>query len=262
VPGGRSAQASRAALAALPAPGSQSIVYTATLTLQTRSVSTVAAKATALATAAGGYVSSENTILPRAPGNHSMVSLQLKIPVAAYPSMLGKLSGLAQQVSLAQQAQDVTQAVADTSSRVASAQAAIAQLRALLAHSASVSSLLSVQNEINTQEANLEALQSRQRALNRETSYATVTLLLSAKPPPAVKPPHHPGGFIGGLKAGWHGFGQFVSAVLTAAGAVLPFAVLAALAGYGAYRGRRWLLRQKGRTDQAAPGAAGPSPGQ
>ena len=73
---------------------------------------------------------------------------------------------------------DVTQQVADVGSRVASAQAAISQLRALLKRAGSVGALLSVQDEINSQEASLEALLAQQRSLAHETSYATVTVTL------------------------------------------------------------------------------------
>ena len=72
----------------------------------------------------------------------------------------------------------MTQQVADVTSRVASAQAAIAQLRALLRQAGSVSALLDVQEQINSQESDLEALQAQQRALARATTFATVSLLL------------------------------------------------------------------------------------
>ena len=52
-------------------------------------------------------------------------------------------------------------------SRVTSAQDAITQLQALLKRAGSVSSLLSVQEQINAQESGLEALQAQQRALAR-----------------------------------------------------------------------------------------------
>ena len=111
----------------------QAIVYTASLTVRATDISRVTALAEGIAAAAGGYVSSENTLLDRAHPAQSTVNLQLKIPVAAYPATLAELSTrLGTRISVSQQAQDVTQTVADVTSRVASAQAAITQLRALL----------------------------------------------------------------------------------------------------------------------------------
>ena len=177
------------------------------MTVRTAHLTQAAARATQLARAAGGYVSSENTALNRAHPDRSTVSLQLKIPVSAYQATLGALSTqLGARLAMSQHAQDVTQTVADVTSRVTSAEAAISQLRSLLRHAGSVGSLLTVQNQINAEESGLESLLARQRALNHETSFGTVTLLLVAPAAATQHKKHHAaGGFVGGLKAGWHG---------------------------------------------------------
>jgi Domain of unknown function (DUF4349) len=247
---------SRTSLTAQPA--TSSIIYTASVTVRATDLTRAASQATQLARAAGGYVSSENTALNRAHPDRSTISLQLKIPVSAYPATLGALSSqLGTRLAMSQHAQDVTQTVADVTSRVTSAQAAISQLRALLRHAGSVSSLLTVQNQINDQESSLESLLAQQRALTHETSFATVTMLLVANPHAQHHARHHAaGGFVGGLKAGWHGLVRAVSVVLTGAGAVLPFAVLAAVLAYPAYRTRRWYLHRR----SASGGTAPPNP--
>ena len=239
-------------------PATSSIIYTASVTVRATNLTRAASQATQLARAAGGYVSSENTALNRAHPDRSTISLQLKIPVSAYPATLGALSTqLGARLAMSQHAQDVTQTVADVTSRVTSAQAAISQLRALLRHAGSVSSLLTVQNQINDQESSLESLLAQQRALTHETSFATVTMLLVANPHAQHRARHHAaGGFVGGLKAGWHGLVRAVSVVLTGAGAALPFAVLAAVLAYPAYRTRRWYLHRR----SASGGTAPPNP--
>jgi hypothetical protein len=234
------AQASRLALA------TQSIIYTASLTVQAKNVTAAAARATSIVTAEGGYVSSEQAAInPRDPAR-STVSLQLKIPVAVYAGTLSTLSTvLGTQTSLTQHAQDVTEEVADVSSLVSSAQAAITQLQALLQRAGSISDLLTVQQQISTQESALEALQAQQRALSRETSYATVSVTLLSPPSrPAkkkIKTRQH--GFVAGFASGWHGLRAVVSALLTAVGAVLPFAVVVAVLAAAGYAGRRRLRR-------------------
>jgi len=241
-------------------PVTQSIIYTASVTVRTAHLTQAAGRATQLARAAGGYVSSENTAVNRAHPDRSTVSLQLKIPVSAYQATLGALSTqLGIRLAMSQHAQDVTQTVADVTSRVTSAEAAISQLRSLLRHAGSVGSLLTVQNQINAEESGLESLLARQRALNHETSFATITLLLVA--PAATQHRKHPaaGGFIGGLKAGWHGLVRSVDVVLTGAGAALPFAVILAVIGVIAYRSRHWLLRRRSLLSGKGPGGAGPA---
>ena len=110
-----------------------------------------------------------------------------------------------------------------------------------------------MQDEINAQESSLEALQSQQRALARETSYATVTMyLLSQRHHAAAHGggKHH--GFVAGLAAGWHGLRVATSWLLTVAGAMLPFlAVLAVLAAGGWLGLRRFRARRR-----AQPAAA------
>ena len=231
------------------AAAGQAIVYTASMTVRVADVRRAAARAAQIAGQAGGYVAQENASLR--PGlARGTASIQLKVPVAAYPAALATLAGLGNQTSLRQQAQDITQQVADTASRVASDQAAISQLRALLSRAGSVGALLTVQDQINTQESDLEAMQAQQRALDRQTTFATVSLLLTpAAAPRAAR--HHArraGGFIGGLTAGWKALVTVVSWLLKALGAALPIGVACALAGDLGYRGLRWLrwLQRRG----------------
>jgi hypothetical protein len=251
--GAEATQPARLALA------SQSIIYTASLTFQAANVTAAARQATDIVAAVGGYVSSEQA--SASPGGHARpaVSLKLKIPVAQYPATLSKLSAIpgTRQTSLSQQAQDVTQQVADVSSLVTSAQAAITQLQALLKRAGTVSDLLSVQDQISAEESSLEALQSQQRALARETTYATVSIMLLGPHPRSAREPRkqQQHGFVAGLGAGWRGLRLVVSGILTVLGAALPFILLAAVLGGAGYAGRRRLRRMLRR--RSSPTTAG-----
>jgi hypothetical protein len=236
------------------APAS-SIIYAAQLTVRAGDVSSAAEQAAQIADGAGGYVSSETAKVNPDHPSEATASVQLKIPVAAYAATLGQLGHrLGTQLALQQQAQDVTQQVADVDSQVASDQAAIAQLRTLLSHAGSVGDLLSVQNQINQEETNLESMQAQQRALSRETSYATVTLtILGPKAKPVLHRPKAPPTLAGGFTAGWHALRVAVSWTLAFLGAITPFAVVLAVAGYAVYRGRRWLARRRPAAGPASP---------
>src|SRR5580700_2985204 len=239
---------------ALLAPAS-SIIYTAQLTVRADNVSSAADQAAQIAEDVGGYVSSETASADPDHPSEATASVQLKIPVASYRVTLGQLtSRLGTQLSLQQQAQDVTQQVADVNSQVTSDEAAIVQLRALLSHAGSVGDLLNVQNQINNQESALEAMQAQQRALSHETSYATVTLAILG---PKAKPVPHgtkaPPSLAGGLGAGWHALKVSLSWTLAFLGAIAPFAAIAAIAAYAIYRARRWMLRRRPAPRPAAP---------
>ena len=236
------------------APAS-SIIYTAQLTVRAGNVSSAAAQAAQIAEGVGGYVSDETAKIDPDHPSEATASVQLKIPVVSYPGTLGQLShSLGTQLALQQQAHDVTQQVADVNSQVTSARAAIVQLRALLSHAGSVGDLLSVQNQINQEESSLESLQAQQRALSHQTSYATVTLtILGPKAKPALHRPKGPPTLAGGLGAGWRALRITVSWTLAFLGAIAPFAVVLAVAGYLVYRGRRRLTRRRPAAGPASP---------
>ncbi|HEY3880499.1 MAG TPA: DUF4349 domain-containing protein [Trebonia sp.] len=226
------------------APTGQQLIYTAQLSVRAASVATAVSRATSIVTAAGGYVSAEKASSGQGRPDQATATVTFKIPVAAYQATLASLSGtgLGTQLALSQQAQDVTQQVADTSSRVASDEAAIAQLRALLKQAGSVSALLSVQNQIDAQESDLEAMLAQQSSLNHETSYATLTLSLVG--PKAVVVPSTkssaPPGLWSGLAHGWHAFVVTIGWLLTALGAAAPFIIaVLVLAGLGWWARRR-----------------------
>ena len=248
--GSGAAGAGRPASTARLVPSARRLVYTAQLSVRASNVAAAVARATAIVTAAGGYVSSENLAssaqtLAGGSGRPPQPSatVGLKIPVAAYAPTLARLDGgaIGTRLSLQQQAQDMTQQVADVGSQVASDRAAIAQLRALLSRAGSVGDLLDVQNQINSQESDLESLEAQQNALNHETAYATVNLTVSGPVVTAVVHKAAPGppGLLRGLAGGWHAFVLALEWLLTVAGAVAPFAAVAAVAGYVLYRLRR-----------------------
>ena len=240
----------------------QSLIYTAQLSVRATDVQAAVDRATSVVSAAGGYVSTENIVAPP-PGhpNQASASVTFKIPAAAYTATLAALSGtsLGTQLSLTQQTQDVTQQVADVQSRVLSDQASIAQLRDLLKHAGSVSALLEVQNQINSEESDLESMLAQQNALNHETAYATVTLSLVGPKAPVT---HRtavekaPPGLTGGLSSGWHAFRLTVSWLLTVIGAVAPFVAVIVVAGGLGWWGRRRLNQRR----QGPPASPSPSP--
>jgi hypothetical protein len=250
-PSASAAKASQLTLA------TQSIVYTASLTVRAKNVNAAAARATSIVTSEGGYVSGEQAAVNPQDPARSTVSLQLKIPVAEYAGTLSTLSTvLGTQTSLTQHAQDVTEEVADVSSLVSSSQAAITQLQALLKRAGSISQLLAVQQQISTQESSLEALQAQQRALSRETSYATVTVMLvgpQQRRAVKKKAKTRQHGFVAGFTAGWRGLRVVVSGLLTALGAALPFAVIIAVVAAAGYAGRRRLRRLLRRRSRPTP---------
>jgi hypothetical protein len=234
-------------------PANQSIVYTAAISIRSADVTATARRITHITEAAGGYISAENAGSAGPGGTGETIDITLKIPVPSYPAVLAQLSApaLGKQLSLNQHTSDVTQEVANVSSLVTSQQDAIAALEGLLGHAASVGDLLQVQQQISTDETNLNSLLAQQRALNGETSYATVTMtLVSPHPGPQRTPSRH--SFLTGLVGGWRALRHAAGWVATALGAALPFLVVIAALGAAGYAGWRRYLRRRAAGPPAA----------
>jgi len=193
-------------------------------------VAGAADRAEAIALGVGGEVDTDD----RSSGRYATASLLLRVPPSSLTSVLGQLGGLGKEQSRQLSTTDVTEKVADVNSRVASAQQAIVRLRALYANATKVSDVISVESELSQRESDLESLQAQQRALQRQTSLASITLTLQtakAVAKPAPKHHHSRSGFVGGLTRGWDGFVTAAKWVATAVGTLLPFLVLLALLG-------------------------------
>jgi Domain of unknown function (DUF4349) len=255
-----SSEGQHAAVTAGLAPLSQGIVYTATMTVRSANVAAAARKITGIVVAAGGYTSDEHLMTGTPGKTGETVSVTLKIPVPAYQSVLAELSSpaLGKQISMQQQATDVTQQVANVNSLVTSQEDAISALQGLLKRAASVPGLLQVQQQISFDESTLNSLLAQQRALDHETSYATVSMTLVSPVHKAVHKKAAQHGFLSGLSAGWRALRHATAWVLTALGAALPFLIVIVVLGGIGYGGWRRFGRRKG-SPAAGPTPAGPT---
>lgn len=237
-------------LVAIP-PAEQALVYQARLTVRVGNVDTAAERAKDIVTGAGGYVAQEE----RDTADRSdRAVLTLKVPPQRYPEVLSRLGGLGRRESLHQSTEDVTEEVADVDSRVKSARSAIDRLRTLLTRANKIGEVLEIEREISNRQAELESLLARQKALAARTSMATITLTLLGEgkgddPGAGERPP----GFLAGLQNGWRALVFAAQVALTALGAVLPWAVVAAVAWLAV----RPLLR-RARRGTAPPAEKGP----
>jgi hypothetical protein len=226
----------------------QSIIYTASMTVRSGNVAATASRVASIVAASGGYTADEHVVSGRTGTTGEQISITLKIPVPAYQSVLAQLSSpaIGKQITMQQRAMDVTQEVANVNSLVTSEQDAIAALQGLLKRAGSVADLLQVQQQISGEESNLNSLLAQQRALDHETSFATVTMTLQSvvhKAAHTSQSRHR--GFVAGLGAGWRALKHVTTALLTGLGAALPFLVVIAILGGIGYAGRRRLVRRK-----------------
>ncbi|GIH99679.1 DUF4349 domain-containing protein [Planobispora takensis] len=238
-------------------PTDRAIVYTADMTVRVKDVVSSADKAKQIVVSAGGYLAQEKSDAYE--GGSASSTLVFKVPPTGYSGVVGRLGKeLGKQESIQQSTQDVTEEVADVESRLKSSQSALESLRTLLKQAKTIGQVLEVEREISNREAELESLQARQKKLASLTSMATLTLNLIGPAAEVPAPPEEePGGFLGGLAAGWKAFVTALKVALTVLGALLPWLLVIVPVWLVLY----WALRRRGRNRPVPPGPArGPLP--
>ncbi len=225
-----------------------------------------AAQARQVALAAGGTVVSESSsAVPDSSGGvdkqGSRSSLALAVPADTLDRVLDDLGKLGTTVQRSSSARDVTSTYVDTQSRVATMKAGLDQLRALLAKTADLNQIVSLETEISRRQADLDSLQAQLNTLDKKVSDVDGQphardrrQRRRARRGPVRRS-------SGGLKSGWKAFLAASAGVLTVLGAALPFLVLAASwryrccgGGDGARRpGRRTPGMRGGRRPMAGP---------
>jgi Flp pilus assembly protein TadB len=106
----------------------------------------------------------------------------------------------------------------------------LSRLRKFLGRSHDVNALIRLESEIAQREADLASLRAQQDYLDDQTSLATLTVTLQR--PPAREPVDAgDAGFLAGFSGGWRALTGVLVVAVTVVGAVLPFALVAALLG-------------------------------
>ncbi|MER7962660.1 DUF4349 domain-containing protein [Streptomyces ardesiacus] len=204
------------------------IIRTVSLSVQVKDTPTALAAARTATENAGGYVGDESTT--RDAEGHERTRVTLRVPVERYEAVLDELAGAGKLLSREAKAEDVTDQVVDVDSRVASQRASVARVRELMDRATELDDVVTLEGELSTRQAELEALLARQASLKDCTSLATVTLSLSETPVKhAGEKEDEDPGFLDALAGGWDAFVTMLRWLAVVLGAVLPFAVLAAL---------------------------------
>ncbi|MFE0515240.1 DUF4349 domain-containing protein [Streptomyces sp. NPDC058964] len=203
------------------------IIRTASLTVRVKDVPKALDEARATAESAGGYVGKETT--GRDSRGHERTRVVLRVPTDRYDEVLTDLQGTGKLIDRSTKAQDVTDQVVDVESRIRTQRASVARVRELMDKAAKLSDVVTLEGELSSRESDLEALLARQASLKDRTSLATITLSLSETPVKKAAKDDGAPGFTDAVTGGWHAFVTMLRWIALALGAVLPFAVPAAL---------------------------------
>ncbi|MCI2416976.1 DUF4349 domain-containing protein [Saccharopolyspora sp. K220] len=214
-----------------PAIGPREVIRTAELDIEVNEVEPAGAEVRRRSEAVGGHLEQEST-------RRAGTTMTIRVPAAKLDQVLGELSGLGRVTSRSQQTQDVTDQLVDTRSRIDSQRASVQRLRTLMERAATVDEIVSIESELTSRESELDSLERRAAGLTGQVEMATITVRLER--PGAVT--DEDTGFLAGLFGGWRTLSSVGAFLLTAFGAVLPFAVVLAIPGAAA-----WLLLRRRR---------------
>ncbi|MFE0104656.1 DUF4349 domain-containing protein [Streptomyces sp. NPDC059009] len=228
------------------------VIRTAHLTVRVKDVPKALDEARTAAEGAGGFVGDEST--DRDSRGHERSRVVLRVPQDAYKEVLADLQGTGKLLSRTAKAQDVSDQVVDVESRVKSQRASVARVRELMDQATKLSDVVSLEGELSTRQADLEALLAQRDALKDRTTMATITLTLRETSAPADGVEDDDPTFVDALSGGWGAFLAMLRWLAVALGAVLPFAALAALL---VVTWRRFAGPRLARRPQPAAGPAG-----
>ncbi|MFF0537819.1 DUF4349 domain-containing protein [Streptomyces coelicoflavus] len=218
----------RAGKSAPPELAAAHLIRTVSLSVQVKDTSKALDAARTATENAGGYVGDEST--SRDAEGHERTEVTLRVPVERYEDVLDELEGAGKLLRREAKAEDVTDQVVDVDSRVKSQRASVARVRELMDRATELDDVVTLEGELSTRQAELEALLARQASLKDRTSLATVTLSLSETPVKHVeKKEDEDPGFLDALAGGWDAFVTMLRWLAVVLGAVLPFAMVAAL---------------------------------
>ncbi len=226
------------------------VIRTAELRVGVRDLVAAVRRAEQLAGASGGLVADEQIT-----GKSAHVTL--RIPPQALDGALRELSAQGTVLEQRRSEKDVTEEVVDVESRLASARASVERVRTLMGQAKSLQDVVLLEAELSKREAELESLEQRRKALAGQTELATVNVTFEQAERSEPVRTGLGGSFWGGLRTGLDGLYQMARGVLGVLGALLPFALLAAVLWWPAGRLARWARR---RVQAGAPAPDQPAP--
>jgi hypothetical protein len=231
--------------------GQEALARRATIALQVKDIGRAVAKVRATSAAAQGIILAESIGTSGGPDpvpltDSTKVSattyaeITLSVPSDQLDGVLDDLASVGKVIQSTSSSDDVGSQIVDAQSRLATMRVSVARVRGFLDNAKDLTQVVTLEAELTRRESDLEALEAQLASLKGSVARSPVQVSLTTQPA-VIVPPHPATGFFAGLKGGWSAFVASVAVLLTVVGAVLPFAVLAALLGLPVW----WFLRRR-----------------
>jgi hypothetical protein len=191
---------------------------------------------------AGGRIEArdERAATADEPGSASMT---LRIPADRVSATLDALDELGDVRDRHIETVDVTGTAQDLDARIEALRTSTDRLRELLADADRTSDLIEIEAELSTRQAELDSRVSERNRLSDEVAMSTLHVEIVAEDAPAAQA--DPGGFLGGLSAGWSALVSTFNVVVLVLGAIIPWLALAGVVLLIVVAVRRQLARSR-----------------
>ena len=253
VPAAAPAKSGDTAKRARSAVQTRAVIATGSVTLRGKDVQAARDEVESIVTAHGGTIDDERSTSDD-DGELRTTRLVLRFPSADFTATFDELKQVAELQSATSKSEDVTTQVINNGIRVRAQARSIQRIEQLLDRAQSIRDIMAIEAQLTRRQAALDSLESQQAWLSDQTSQATITVEINRTDVPVAEETDR--GFLAGLSAGWNGLKATTVGVLTATGALLPFAVVLAVLGPPVWLlARRLVRRSSGRTDLGEPAA-------
>jgi hypothetical protein len=222
----------------LTAPGKdREVVTTGSASVTVDDTAKAANRFTAWVEKHGGRVDARSE--SRDDEGHTSAHLTARIPSKQITAAIAELRKAGDLTSVDLQRDDVTAQGADLDGRIKALKISIERLEKILERAGSSSEVIEAETALSQRQQELESLQLQRRSLTDQVALSTLAVDFEQEGKPGAVAP---GGFRGGLVKGWNALIDTVNAVVTAAGAAVPWlgiALIASLAWWIVRRARR-----------------------
>jgi len=183
------------------------------------------------------------------------ISIDLRVPVARYDTVMDKLAGMALEVYNRQEkAQDVTDEYVDVQARIKQLEVTIERLTAIMKEAQNTEDLLAIEKQLTEREVELEALKGRAKYLEGTAALSLIQVVLNPVVPtptvtptrtPTPMPQWQPGKTVTrSTNTLLRDLRNFIDGLIAFAIVYLPWLVLIGLVIYGVTRFMRWLRKK------------------
>lgn len=235
----------------------QQLARRATVALEVANINQAVAKVRATTTTHKGIVLTENIgtadgTAPLAEGARVSATtygeITVSVPSSELDAVVAELGRVGKVIRSTATSEDVGARVVDTQSRLQTMRVSVERVRGFLAQAKDLNQIVALEAELTRRQADLEALEAQLAALKDSVAMSPVQVSLTTVPGVIDDEPDD-AGFLAGLRNGWDAFTTSATVMLTVVGALLPFAVLAALVAVPLWL---WLRRRRAMTPPPA----------